>query len=236
VQGYSCTESVYWIGKAFLCLALEDDDDFWTAKENNGIWQDYDNVKIIEENKSLKNYNNSRDVNNDVTEYGIKESADKFWKYDKNKADNNALKHNIKGNYDIESAGKLTYLKGPGILCINHLRSGITEIETSKVLKNKADIRGMYAYGKLSYNSKFPWEAAFDDNIEAMQYLIKDDKYPTTISKTLTKMSHEDFTDEEIFPIKNILFTDKENMGGYGSVEVEFMSGKRYVVDYKNII
>ncbi len=39
VQGYSCAESVYWLGKAFLCLHLPADHPFWTAIENNGDWE-----------------------------------------------------------------------------------------------------------------------------------------------------------------------------------------------------
>ncbi len=39
VQGYSCAESPFWLGKAFLCLYLPADHPFWTAKENNGTWE-----------------------------------------------------------------------------------------------------------------------------------------------------------------------------------------------------
>ena len=39
VQGYSCAESPYWMGKAFLCLHLPEDHPFWTTKENNGSWE-----------------------------------------------------------------------------------------------------------------------------------------------------------------------------------------------------
>lgn len=39
VQGYSCAESPFWLGKAFLCLHLPKDHPFWTEKENNGIWE-----------------------------------------------------------------------------------------------------------------------------------------------------------------------------------------------------
>lgn len=38
VQGYSCAESPLWLGKAFLCLALDENHPFWTEKENNGCW------------------------------------------------------------------------------------------------------------------------------------------------------------------------------------------------------
>lgn len=39
VQGYSCAESPFWMGKAFLCLHLPEDHPFWTEKENNGSWE-----------------------------------------------------------------------------------------------------------------------------------------------------------------------------------------------------
>lgn len=40
LQGYSCAESPLWLGKAFLCLELPEDHPFWTAKEENGVWED----------------------------------------------------------------------------------------------------------------------------------------------------------------------------------------------------
>lgn len=39
VQGYSCAESPFWLGKAFLCLDLPADHPFWTAREENGSWE-----------------------------------------------------------------------------------------------------------------------------------------------------------------------------------------------------
>lgn len=39
VQGYSCAESPFWLGKAFLCLHLPANHPFWTEKENNGVWE-----------------------------------------------------------------------------------------------------------------------------------------------------------------------------------------------------
>lgn len=39
VQGYSCAESPYWMGKAFLCLHLPKEHPFWTATEHNGTWE-----------------------------------------------------------------------------------------------------------------------------------------------------------------------------------------------------
>ncbi|MBR6382140.1 MAG: DUF2264 domain-containing protein, partial [Lachnospiraceae bacterium] len=39
VQGYSCAESPFWLGKAFLCLDLPADHPFWTAREQGGSWE-----------------------------------------------------------------------------------------------------------------------------------------------------------------------------------------------------
>ncbi len=39
VQIYSCRGSVFWMGKGFLALLLPKDSPFWTAKENNGAWE-----------------------------------------------------------------------------------------------------------------------------------------------------------------------------------------------------
>lgn len=40
VQGYSCAESPFWLGKAFLCLHLPAEHPFWTAKESGGTWEE----------------------------------------------------------------------------------------------------------------------------------------------------------------------------------------------------
>ncbi|MCR5278322.1 MAG: DUF2264 domain-containing protein [Lachnospiraceae bacterium] len=123
VQGYSCAESPYWFGKAFLCLHFPADHPFWTEKEENGIWDEL-----------------------------------------------------------AENAVKETSLSGPGILVSNHAGNGETILRTSKIRKDKSDIHGMWNYGKLSYNSKFPWEATplaaaevfGPGEVESEQYTIKD--------------------------------------------------------------
>ena len=99
VQGYSCAESPMWLAKALLCLHFPEDHPFWTAKENNGTWD------------SLK-----------------------------------------------KNETKVTTLDGPALCFANHEANGITELRTGKVVKNKNDLHGIWNYGKLVYNSKFPWE------------------------------------------------------------------------------
>ena len=48
VQGYSCAESAFWLGKAFLCLHLPAEDPFWTETENNGTWENLEKNEIKE--------------------------------------------------------------------------------------------------------------------------------------------------------------------------------------------
>lgn len=123
VQGYSCAESPFWFGKAFLCLHLPKDHPFWTAKEEGGTWDTLKKDQV-----------------------------------------------------------KTTTLPGPALCFSNHGGNGETILRSGKVRKAKDDLHGMWNYGKLSYNSKFPWESTpllSDDelstgDVESEMYVIKD--------------------------------------------------------------
>ncbi len=71
---------------------------------------------------------------------------------------------------------KETVLHGPALCFSNHEASGETILRTGKVLKNKSDFHGMWNYSKLTFNTKYPWEATPSNNpeIEAQQYVLKD--------------------------------------------------------------
>ena len=115
VQGYSCAESPFWLGKAFLCLHLPEDHPFWTAVENNGTWE----------------------------------------KLEKNET-------------------KVTTLDGPALCFSNHQANGETVLRTGKVMKRPGDLHEMWNYSKLSFNTKYPWEASPCEGVEAQQYVMKD--------------------------------------------------------------
>jgi len=55
VQNYSCAGSPFLMFLPFICLALPDDSPFWTAKENEGIWETLGNNshKVVLENPGL---------------------------------------------------------------------------------------------------------------------------------------------------------------------------------------
>ncbi|MCV9387370.1 DUF2264 domain-containing protein [Reichenbachiella ulvae] len=77
VQNYSCRGSVYWMGKAFLGLLIPEDSPFWTAKENNGPWEDTFQDDQV--------YNKYQEISNLlITDYpGIGASEVRIWCHEK---------------------------------------------------------------------------------------------------------------------------------------------------------
>lgn len=118
VQGYSCAESPFWLGKAFLCLYFDKDHPFWTATEHNGTWEHLSAAEVKE-----------------------------------------------------------TVLEGPALCFTNHKSNGETILRSGKVCKTLNDLHGMWNYSKLSYNSKYPWEAtpsSTGGSVESQQYVLED--------------------------------------------------------------
>ena len=55
------------------------------------------------------------------------------------------------------------------------------------------------------------------------------------ISQTITKDSDDDFTDEELFPIKSLKYTDPWNSGAYGPLELSLHDGSVRTIDFSSI-
>ncbi len=55
------------------------------------------------------------------------------------------------------------------------------------------------------------------------------------ISQTLTKENHEDFTEDELFPIERIEYTDPQRCGGYGPVKIHLKGGETKTIDFYGI-
>jgi hypothetical protein len=55
------------------------------------------------------------------------------------------------------------------------------------------------------------------------------------ISQVITKESHEDFTEEELFPIKDIHYEDSAKTGAYGTVTVTLKDGNVKKVNFEEI-
>lgn len=115
IQSYSCAESPLWLGKAFLCLCLPEDHPFWTSREENGVWDE-------------------------MSPYETRERV----------------------------------LHGPGLAVANHKANGTTELRTAKVIRRPEDENGLCCYAKLSYSTRYPWEAALPGDVESQAYLLMD--------------------------------------------------------------
>ena len=92
VQNYSCAASPFLMFLPFICLALPEDSPFWTAVENDGMWE------------------------------------------------------------KLGTASNKVLLENPGLLLVNHGKTGASEIIPGKVYYDDPN------YSKLVYNTHFPWE------------------------------------------------------------------------------
>lgn len=65
------------------------------------------------------------------------------------------------GTWEKLGAGEVkeTVLEGPALAFTNHAANGETILRSGKVFKTSEDIHGLWNYGKLNYNTKYPWEA-----------------------------------------------------------------------------
>ena len=52
------------------------------------------------------------------------------------------------------------------------------------------------------------------------------------LSQVITKEDLSDFTEEELFPVENITYTDQEKCGGYGPVTITLRDGSRRTIDF----
>lgn len=107
IQNYSCPASPFLMFLPFICLALPDDSPFWTAKENDGMWETLgDNLKKV-------------------------------------------------------------VLEKPGLVLVNHGKTGTSEIISGKVYYDDPN------YSKLVYNTHFPWEDQNPLGGSSMEYSFR---------------------------------------------------------------
>jgi hypothetical protein len=144
LQDYSCPASPFLMFLPFLCLALPDDSPFWTAKENEGIWE------------------------------------------------------NLGSNSNIE------ILENPGLVLVNHGKTGTSEIVPGKVYYDDQN------YSKLVFNTHFPWEDHNPAGGTAMEYSFRSldprDRRGDDINFYLTGKKVENDAD------RNTKFTTSQSM------------------------
>lgn len=317
VQGYSCTESAYWLGKAFLCLHLPENHPFWTAKENNGSWDKLGEKEVKETvlNGPSLCFTNHNANGETILRTGkvVKDCGDEhgMWNYSK-LAYNSKYPWEAKPSEDIEAMQyvltnegespqkcNVTFWHGSrdGVLyrrqffdyqldCEMHWRQAVNLadfpveygiIRADKLRLFRAPVTltlGAYGFSdngtevirKNSENTKAIILKGYDhtgqekqlamtiyDGWEDIDIIYSTGTNPDSeksiivyaktarkkqycydrfilVSQVITKETHEDFSDDEIFPIAEIAYTDKEKCGGYGSVTIRLKNGNEKVI------
>ena len=337
VQGYSCAESPFWFGKAFLCLHLPADHPFWTATENNGIWEKLPEkgVKVTTLNGPALCFSNHNANGETILRTGkvVKNAGDVhgMWNYSKlcfntkypwestpkstaaeltdsrfEPASVESQQYVLKDLTDgRKSLANVTFWYGEkdGVLyrrqffdytlqaeehwlqAINladfAVPYGIVRVDKHRLFRRPVRFT-LGAYGfpdngtevirkECGYaravilkgtdfcgNEKQLAMTIYDgwDSLELVYstgtnpesahsivvYAVGDKKkhygsyeFYTMISQVITKESHEDFTEEELFPIAGIQYEDSTKSGAYGTVTLAMKDGSVKKVNFEEI-
>jgi hypothetical protein len=323
VQGYSCAESPFWLGKAFLCLHLPEHHPFWTAKENNGTWEELGRQEtkvttlngpalcfsnhgangetILRTGKVVKNrgdqhgmwnysklcYNSkfpwesapSQEVESqqyvlkDLTSGEYEKCNVTFWHGEKD----DILYRRQYFSYDLSvechwrQAVNLADFTVPyGIVRVDKMRLyrrpisltlgayGFPDNGTEIALREQGNAKAIILKGHSYTGKEKQLAMTIYDGWDELTYLNSQGTNPDSeksivvyakltreiqygyepylmISQMITKDSLEDFTEEELFPIRAIEYTDQEKCGGYGPVTVTMKDGSKKVINFEGI-
>ena len=344
LQSYSCAASPFWIANSFVCLALPEDHPFWTAKENNGLWEQeseiddasmnnqsvqtrvWDGPGILADNHLATGITEFRTGkvlfaagNNNLNGYSRLSFNSQFPWEAFDFGGREAMQYSL--TYDKWGAGRSGELPGkpqiPNIILYGGVRDGVlyrkeyfdfsatfqdkasidladipvkmgilrvdksripdrpyrltfgsyglplsfggnerggsTEGETIEkicpdtgakavILKGAAGQVAMVSYTGFEKMAVIERTGVNPVSEESRMIVLESrrERYYTylpyvMITAVLTRKDGEEFTDEELFPVKAICFTDTEQCGGYGPVIIELKDGRRVAVDYEGI-
>ncbi len=325
VQGYSCAESPFWLGKAFLCLHLPEDHPFWTAKEHNGTWESLGEkeTKVTVLDGPALCFSNHGGNGETVLRTGkvVKAASDAhgMWNYSKlcfntkypweagplaggsvesqqyvlhdlDRDDyetcNATFWHGQRDgvlyrrqffNYRLDTethwnqAVNLADIVMPcGILRVDKLRLYKQNVELTLgaygfpdngarvTEKTKGNAKAIIIKGKDFTGRDRQLAMTVYDGWEELSLLHSRGTNPDSeksvvvyaktarkkhygneahilISQVITKESGEDFSEDEIFPVRSVAYTDPEGQGSYGPVTVLFQDGTQRVVDFSGM-
>ena len=323
VQGYSCTESVFWLGKAFLCLHLPAEHPFWTAKENNRSWEQLGEREVKETvlNGPALCFTNHNANGETILRTGkiVKNCGDEhgMWNYSKLSYNSKypwesapskevesmqyVLKDSTSGNiekcnvtlwhgmengvlyrrqffnyeltketmwmqalnladfpveYGVFRVDKLRLYRSPITLTLGAygFPDNGTEIIKKECKNAKAVIlKGHDFTGREKQLAMTIYDGWDDIDIIYSKGTNPDSEksvivYGKTarhkqygyepfvlISQVITKEDSSDFTEDELFPVLEILYTDKEKKGGYGPVTVIMKNGTKKTVIFEGM-
>jgi hypothetical protein len=323
VQGYSCAESPFWLGKAFLCLHLPKEHPFWTAKENNGTWDRLEKNEVKETvlNGPALCFTNHEANGETILRTGkvVKNCGDHhgMWNYSKlcyntkypwEAAPSEAVESQQYVLEDVTTGkfekGNVTYWHGKkedvlyrrqyfnyelsreamwmqainiadftvpyGIMRVDKIRLyrrpislslgayGFPDNGTQIIKKEKGNAKAIILKGhdytgrekQLAMTIYDGWDVidlinSTGTNPDSEKSIIvyakttKKKQYGyepyVMISQVITKENLEDFTEDELFPIKSVTYTDKEKCGGYGPVMVELLDGSQKTIVFEGM-
>lgn len=323
VQSYSCAESPLWLGKAFLCLELDEDNPFWTAKEEGGIWDEMQKGEVREcvlpgpglclsshndngamEMRTAKvvkrigddngrwcyaklSYNSRYPWESDAPSglsaatYTLKEND-----IDKTEQINSLLWHGMKDDvlyrralfgFDSSAdyhwtsiidladfsvpcglvrADKIRLFHKPVEIYLGSYGFPCPDAESETIKRDGSQaviMHGKGSDGKMRHIAMTVysgWDELFvsrneglnPDTHQSFVIYAKTERKKVfmyepyvLISQVITKEGDEGFTDDEIFSISEIEYTDCEKCGGYGPVLIKMKSGKNYKIDFSGI-
>lgn len=323
VQGYSCAESPFWLGKAFLCLHLPADHPFWTAKENNGTWEKLkdDEVKVTCLDGPALCFSNHQANGETILRTGkvVKHPGDEhgMWNYSKLcyntkypwesapcpevEAQQYVLKDLTTGklskanvtfwhkqvrtvlyrrqffHYNLEQechwiqAINLADFAVPyGIFRVDKLRLhrcpveltlgayGFPDNGTEIIERTKGEAKAIILKGKDSQGQNKQLAMTICGGWKELRFVRSQNTNPDSeksiivyaitdrqkqygyepyilLSQVLTKESHEDFSEEELFPVRHIEYTDPQGCGGYGPVVLTMEDGSERWIEFEGI-
>lgn len=327
VQGYSCAESPFWLGKAFLCLHLPADHPFWTAKENNGTWEKlgekevktttlngpalcFSNHKangetILRSGKVVKNKKDEHGMWNysklcfntkypweaapssfvesqqyvlhDVTTDTYDKANVTFWHGEK---DGVLYRRQFFG-YELETechwiqamnladytvpygvvrADKIRLFKKPVELTLGAygFPDNGTEIIAKEQKYDGGTAHAVILKGKDFTGRKKQLAMTIYDGWDSLKTVNSIGTNPDSersivvyaetarrnhnhyeqailVSQVITKEDLTDFTEDELFPIQKIIYTDLQSRGGYGPVTIMHKDGTSKTIDFDGI-
>ncbi len=332
VQGYSCAESPYWMGKAFLCLHLPAEHPFWTAKENNGSWERLGEkeVKVTALNGPALCFSNHNANGETILRTGkvLKNAGDihGMWNYAKLcfntkypwestplskeegfiagsvESEQYVLEDLTSGRRSLANA-TFWYGEKQGVLyrrqffdytlqqeahwipavnladfpvsygimrvdkhrlCCRPVRftlgaygfpdNGTEVIERQCGAAKSIILKGRDAAGapkQLAMTIYDGWDGLGlvrssgtnpDSEHSVVVYAVTERKkqygaheFYTMISQVITKESHEDFTEEELFPLKEISYEDSTRTGAYGTITLHLKNGTKKYINFEEI-
>ncbi len=332
VQGYSCAESPYWLGKAFLCLHLPADHPFWTAGENNGTWDKlegsevkvttldgpalcFSNHKangetILRSGKIVKNKGDIHGMWNysklsfntkypwestpvfesdsiangelesqqyvlkDTTTGSLSRANVTFWHGEKNGVlyRRQLFDYNLNTETHWMQAVNLADFTVPyGIMRVDKLRLhrrpvsltlgayGFPDNGTEIIEKQSGNAKTIILKGTDFTGRKKQLAMTIFDGWDNIGYVKSEGTNPDSehsiivygyterkkqygayesylmISQVITKESHEDFTDDELFPIATVEYEDSEKTGAYGTTTIVMKDGRRKEINFEQI-